>query len=431
MHRLINSCRICGNKHLTEILYLGDQFLASAFVKNNAVLSPEKIPLTVMLCNKEGNPNACGLVQLKETVQRNEMYGTYFYRSATNPMMRDALKEIVQALSERVHLKENDYVLDIGCNDGTLLSFYPESLYRVGIDPAQNIDRSYLNSSIQIVKDYFSKTAILSHNLKQTFKAISSIAMFYDLDDPNTFVADIKSILDPEGIWCIQLSYLPTTLKTLNFYDICHEHLLYYSLEVLEFLLKKHDLYIFDADLNDVNGGSLRVFVTHTTNSKSISENVSKIRAEEKVLHLDQLDIYKTFSNRIDHLKKVILNYLTNAKKKNFLVIGLGASTKGNVLLQAFHLTSTLLPAISERNPEKIGLYTLGTNIELISETQARALKPACMLVLIWFFKDELLKREKDYLEAGGKLLFPMPYPHMVTKDGEHALEEYEEYSAV
>jgi len=420
MYKNISECRICGDRELKEVLDLGEQFLSSSFVKSNDEVdefSKTRVPLTLLLCN------TCGLVQLRETVDRDLMYRSYFYRSETNPMMRDALQDVVKDIFARANFVSGDSVLDIGCNDGTMLTYYPDTLKRVGIDPAQNIDRSSLDASITVVEDYFSAEKTRAAG-GAPYKAISSIAMFYDLDDPNSFVSDIKSVLAPGGIWCVQLSYLATTIATLNFYDICHEHLLYYSLRTLNYLMERNGLKIVDASLNEVNGGSLRIFVVHADDPRQVSSALRKLQDTEMALGLSEMVTYERFGAEILRLKQTVVEFIRREREAGGLVIGLGASTKGNVLLQYFGITKDMVPAISERNPEKVGLRTLGTDIELISEEAARALQPSAMLVLIWFFKDELLKREAGYLERGGKLLFPMPYPHVVTQGGEQRLDQ-------
>ncbi len=426
-YKCIDRCRMCGSTDLTEVLSLGEQFLASSFVKSNKdnPLASMRFPLTLVLCDRLKNPKACGLLQLKETVKRDLLYRKYFYRSATNPMMHSALEEIARELMTRLKLEPGDAVLDIGCNDGTMLAFFPASLQRFGIDPAENIPAlEGLDPSIRILTDYFSKEAArkVSGGIKK-FKAVASIAMFYDLDDPHSFVRDVKALLDPEGIWCIQLSWLYDVIRNMNFFDICHEHLLYYSLHTLRTLLNLHDLEIIDASTNPVNGGSLRVFVKHKKAGLPISPNVQKILEEEAAFGLNEpADTFREFAKKISDLKKNILTYLRQEKERGGTVIGLGASTKGNVLLQYFGIDKDLLPYICDRNPEKTGLYTLGTDIEVISEEHMRELNPSCLLVLIWFFREELLKRERAYLEKGGKMLFPMPYPHLVSRDGETPL---------
>ena len=419
MYKNISKCRICGNEELKEVLNLGEQYLSSSFVKSNDLVdeaTKTRVPLTLLLCD------TCGLVQLRETVDRDLMYRSYFYRSGVNPMMRDALADVTRNIKAHSKLKDGDSILDIGCNDGTMLTYFPITMRRIGMDPAQNINRHALDSSITIIEDYFSAEKASAANSGGSFQSVSSVAMFYDLDDPNAFVSEVKSVLAPGGTWCVQLSYLATTMQTMNFYDICHEHLLYYSLRTLKFLMEKHGLKIIDASLNEVNGGSLRFFAVHADDSRAASPAFREIEKAEESLGLAEPVTYERFNASIQDLKRVTLAFIDAERKNGGLVVGLGASTKGNVLLQYFGITKEQLPVISDRYAEKVGLRTLGTDIRVVSEEEARDMKPSAMLVLIWFFKEELLKRERQYLDDGGKLFFPMPYPHVVTKDGEERL---------
>jgi hypothetical protein len=246
--------------------------------------------------------------------------------------------------------------------------------------------------------------------------------MLYGVEDLNGFAQSVKSMLTPDGIWVIQLSYVPELIKTLSFYDICHEHLYYFSLETLNYLLERNGLSIYDASTNDVNGGSLRVFVTHEESRGDKTIDFYRLFYEEKKMRLAEREVYHMFYRNICDLKEKVTDYIKKENEDGNLVIGLGGSTKGNVLLQFFDLNKELLPYISDRNPDKVGLRTLGTDFEIISEERAHDLDPSCMLVLIWFFKEELIQREHEYLRRGGKLLFPMPYAHIVTIDGEKAL---------
>ncbi len=420
-YKTIKKCRICGNPNLVTALDFGRRHIGCTPVKSNKnnKLAKIKIPLVVVLCDKRKNKSACGAVQLLKTVNGDLVYRKIFYRSATNPMMRDALKNVVEDCMKKVDLKKDDYVLDIGSNDGTLLTYYPSYAKRIGIDPTLNIDFSKLDPSIKTVIDYFSEKSALKASNGSHYKIISAIAMFYDLDDPLAFLSEVESSLAPDGIFCVQMSYLPTSLKTMNFYDVIHEHLLYYTLSVFNHLVKRSNLYIFDASFNDVNGGSIRVFLTHKSNARPVSPEVEKILKAESRQKLADLSTYKEFFKKIQKLKTVTRRVILNEIKKGGLMIGLGSSNKGNTLLEVFGIDKRLLPYIGDRNPEKFGLRTVGADIELISEEAARKMNPSCMLVLIWFFKEEVLKREREYLEKGGKLLFPMPYPYFVTKDGE------------
>lgn len=407
----IKECRVCHSLKLTCVVYIKPQFIASTFVKTNKdnPKSKIKIPLTLLLCKK------CGLAQLKETVRPDLLYESYFYRSNVSNTMNRDLRNVVDDAMSRVKLKPGDAVLDIGCNDGLMLTFFPESLKRVGIDPAKNIDWSHLPKSIAIVNDYFPSGKLKNYK----FKIITTTAMFYDLDDPNKGAEDIKKLLAKDGVLCIQVSYLYDTIRDMNFYDICHEHLEYYTLKTLMFLMKRNGMEVFDASTNAVNGGSIRILVAHKGAKKVQRESLEYLLLKEKVLHLEDPQTYAIFSKLIDMSAKRVREYI---KKQRGLVIGLGASTKGNVLLQLCKIDKNLLPYISERNPFKVGLRTLGTDMLLISEEEARKKNPACIFVIPWNFKAEIVEREKEYLEQKGRMLFIMPYPYVLDKNGEKRL---------
>tara|TARA_R100000008_G_scaffold86227_1_gene78455 strand:+ start:1587 stop:2870 length:1284 start_codon:yes stop_codon:yes gene_type:complete len=417
----IQRCRICGCSDLIEVIKIEEQHLSPTFVisNENNKLSDLKVTQTLLLCDKSKDENNCGLLQLKETVKPDLLYKQYFYRSAVSDTMRKDLKDVVSDVTSRVSCNPGEIVVDIGANDCTMLSYFPEDLRRVGVEPAENINWSHVNENIRIVNDYFSFDAVSSAIGEEKVKIFTSCAMFYDLDDPNSFVKDIKKCLDKDGVWCIQLSYLPLMLENINFYDICNEHLEYYSLQVLNTLMKRNGLKIVDASTNNVNGGSARVFIKHIDHPDQESQALRTLLEEEDKLDLYNPQTYVNFYDKIKDLRDRIKNSMLAELNKGEFVIGLGASTKGNMLLQLFGIDKQMLPYISERNPDKVGLKTLGTDIELISEEHARSLNPSCMLVLPWYFKDEIVEREKEYIQSGGKLLFPMPYPHLVTKDGE------------
>jgi hypothetical protein len=417
----IQRCRICGCSDLIEVIKIEEQHLSPTFVTSNEnnKLADLKVTQTLLLCDKSKDENNCGLLQLKETVKPDLLYKQYFYRSAVSDTMRKDLYDVVKDVTPRVDLNDGDVVVDIGANDCTMLSYFNSNLRRIGVEPAENINWDHVDDSITIVNDYFSFDALDPTIGEDKVKIFTSCAMFYDLDDPNSFVADIKNCLASDGVWCIQLSYLPLMLENINFYDICNEHLEYYSLHVLNNLMNRNGLKIVDASTNHVNGGSARVFIRHAEYDQPESENLLQLYSDEIDLDLYNPQTYIDFYDKIKDLRDRIKNSMLSELEKGEFVIGLGASTKGNMLLQLFGIDKEMLPYISERNPDKVGLKTLGTDIELISEEHARSLNPSCMLVLPWYFKDEIVEREKEYISSGGKLLFPMPYPHLVTKDGE------------
>lgn len=407
----ISQCRVCQSTKITPVVHIKPQYIASTFVKTNTN-NPKakiKIPMTLLLCSN------CGLAQLKETVNPDLLYTNYFYRSNISNTMNRDLHDVVKESMSRVKLRDGDCVLDIGCNDGLMLTFYPDNLNCVGIDPAKNIDWSHLDKSIKIVNDYFPSKQLEG----KKFKIITSTAMFYDLDNPNESTQQLKILLDKGGIVCIQVSYLYDTIRDMNFYDICHEHLEYYSLKTLSYLLEKNGLSVFDASTNAVNGGSLRVYAAHKEEKRQKSDNLKHLFLKEKVLLLENPETYDTFSKLIDISAQKVKKYI---KEQKGLVIGLGASTKGNVLLQICGIDKRILPYISERNPIKFNMRTLGTDIELISEEEARKKNPSCIFVIPWNFKNEIVNREQEYLKRGGKMLFIMPYPYVLDKNGETKL---------
>ena len=418
-YTVINKCRICSNNSVNEILKLEPQYIATTFVTDNEnnPMAKIKIPLTLILCKK------CGLVQLKETVRPDLLYKNYFYRTAINETMKRDLQDVVNYAVENVKTESNDVVVDIGANDCTMVSMYPDHLKRFGIEPATNIDWSNVSESITVVNDYFSKDIVLKATNYKKAKIISATAMFYDFDDPNVVTKDIKDILHEDGVCVIQVSYLLDTIRDMNFYDVVHEHLEYYSLKSINYLMERNGLKVIDATTNFVNGGSLRVLVTHKDSRRPKSKRYQEILDEEEKWNLEELDTYVQYEQKIKDIIKKSREFIVNEIENGGTVIGLGASTKGNVLLQICRIGKDLLPYISDRNKEKVGLRTLGTDIEIISEEKARKINPSAMLVIPWNFKEEILSREQNFIQNGGKMLFLMPKPYIVDNNGEYYLE--------
>lgn len=410
----IAECRVCQSQQLTPVVKFDPQFIASTFVETNEdnPISKIKIPLTLLLCQ------GCGLAQLEETVLPDLLYKSYFYRSGVTETMKRDLGDVVANVLTEIKTFPGDLVLDIGCNDGLMLSLFPPELKRVGIDAAENIDWAHLDDSIEIINDYFPSGRLTGRK----FKAITSTAMFYDFDDPNQATRNMAELLDEDGVICIQVSYLYDTIRDMNFYDICHEHLEYYSLKTLSHLMDRNGLEVFDASVNAVNGGTLRVLIAHKAAKRERSNNFESLLLREKVLRLESEDTYDTFSRLIELNASRVKGYVQDQVEQGKLIIGLGASTKGNVLLQVCGIGKDLLPYISERSPLKVGLRTMGSDIELISEQAARDLNPEVMFVIPWNFKTEIVARERGYLDSGGRLLFIMPYPHFIDKTGETRL---------
>jgi len=418
--KIINECRICGSKDLSPVLSLGDQYLPGYSPKENDP-SPisERFPLEIIRCDVEKNHNGCGLVQLRHSVNPEYMYKRYYYRSGINQTMTENLREIVEQAKAKVTLENNDYVIDIGCNDGTLLKNYQNlGLKAIGFDPAKNMLQFSQESGAEIIVDYFNYESFFSRYGNSKAKIITSIAMFYDLENPNIFVENISKILHPEGIWILELSYLPSMLTQNAFDTIVHEHLEYYHLSVIEYLLRKFNLKLVDVFLNDVNGGSFRLFVKHDDQpiNQESQKRIDELREYEKKMELNTNHPYIEFFNRCNDEKNKTMNFLKAEKQKGKSIIAYGASTKGNTLLQFYGIDNKLIEFVADRNPDKWGRITVGTNLKIISEEEARTHKPDYFLILPWHFISEFIQREEDFLNHGGKFLVPLPNFKIINK---------------
>ncbi|MBI2613671.1 MAG: class I SAM-dependent methyltransferase [Candidatus Levybacteria bacterium] len=396
----IKKCRSCFSGKLINILSLGEQYLSDF---SEGKLMPSKSPLDLMLCRN------CNLVQLKHTVYPSLLYTErYGYKSGINNTMKEELQKIVISVLKKINNNEEITALDIGANDGTLLSYYPKNVFKIAFEPIEKFAKESKMHANVVINDFFDSN-IYMHKLKrQKANIITAISCFYDIDKPNDFIEGIKKILQKDGVFVIQQNYLVGMIINNAFDNIVHEHLEYYSILSLENLLSRHGLEIFHVEESSINGGSFITFVAHK-NSRSIQESVFRWRENEKALKLDRVKIYKDFARRVNKNKKDLYLLIEKLDKEGKNVYVYGASTRGNTLLQFYQLNNSLIKAAVERNPEKWGKNISSVGIPIISEEQARKQKPDYMLVLPWFFKEEFLEREKRYLESGGHFIFPLP----------------------
>jgi len=408
------SCRVCGSTSLTPVISLGDQALASAFVLDGSSgpLPDRKVPLELIRCDPGLDENACGLVQLRHSYPKELIYSDYWYESGVNQTMRNALAEIMAQAARYAPLRKGDIVIDVGCNDGTMLRSAPvEGLDRIGFDPAVNLakpDEPFLR-----VTDFFSAEAFRRlRGADARAKLVTSIAMFYDLEDPAAFVCEVAAVLDQEGLWIVQFADLPGMLLTNMYDNICHEHLLYLHLAPFEKILRAAGLRLVDLEMNMINGSSYRLFIRHDRGPPPTAEGAARIQARrvaEFNMRLDQSIIYDRFSEAVVSNRYALRYLLHFLKKEGKLVVGYGASTKGNVILQYCDIQPDLLPCLADRNPRKHGARTLGTDIPIVSEDEARAMKPDYFLILPYHFLPEMLEREKLFLGRGGRFIVPVP----------------------
>jgi hypothetical protein len=405
MYSQVKACRICGNQNLVCILDLGNQTLTGVFPK---IPDPGLItsgPLRLVKC--VGN-NVCGLVQLEHSYDLGEMYGlNYGYRSGLNQSMVNHLRNKVDRIMKRVKLEKGDLIIDIGSNDSTTLKFYPDrGLNLVGIDPTGIKFSSYYPKHIELIPDFFSAQLIKNKYPKKKAKIVTSFSMFYDLEDPVDFMIQVHEILDDDGVWVFEQSYMPTMLETNSFDTVCHEHLEFYALKQIKWMTDLVGFDIVDVEFNDINGGSFSVAVSKNKANSVISPLVQKILEQEVELGLDTLAPYEAFALRTQKAKEDLLKFIEEIHEGGKTIVALGASTKGNVLLQYCELSKEKIPHVGEVNVEKFGCFTPGTWIPIVSEESVLASSPDYLLILPWHFKNFFTSNPNF---AKHKLVFPLP----------------------
>ena len=400
----IKECRICKKKKFLSLFTLGNLSFTGKFAKNFKSSIPKK-NVSLVICE------SCKLVQLDQNFSPKYLYGKdYGYRTGINQTMTNHVKMIVKEAKKISRIKKGDYVLDIASNDGTLLNFYSKNLIRVVIDHIINKFLPYYKNINFKINDFFNLKALQKKKIDKKFKVISALSMFYDLKDPNSFLIDIKKILHKDGVFILEHADLLSIIRNCLFDTICHEHLEYYSTNVIINLMKKNSLRVFDIKRNNINGGSCRYFICHKyAKFKKNSKKISLIINTEKKYELHKTKSFIKFFKRINIIKQKTNKKISHLLSKGKKIHGYGASTKGNVLLQYFGITNKEIPFIAERNDKKYNHYTPGTKIKIISESLSRKMKPDYYLVLPWHFKKEILQRENKLRKKGTKFIFPLP----------------------
>ena len=408
----IRACRVCESTELRTLLELGDQALTGVFPRSaDAVVT--KGPLDMVKCSA---PGACGLVQLRHSYPPAEMYGTnYGYRSSLNQTMVAHLGDKVKALLGRRPLAAGDVVLDIGSNDGTTLSFYPETATLIGMDPTIAKFAKYYRPHIHKVADFFNADAFMKVSGGKRAKIVTSIAMFYDLERPIDFMRGVHEILSDDGIWHFEQSYMPSMLAARAYDAICHEHIEYYALEQIIWMADRVGFSIVDVTLNDANAGSFAVTAVRASRpgAQKHVPAVLDMLEKEKAARLSQIDPFVRF---VKAHKTDLHDRLRDLKSAGKRVFGMGASTKGNVILQYCGIGPDLLPCIAEVNEDKFGCFTPGTHIPIVSEADALVEKPDVMLILPWHFRDNLVRRYSHWFGRGISMLFPLPTIEIVSQ---------------
>ena len=400
------SCKNCKSRSLKKIIHIGKQPISSHFYKKK-MKNLRNYSLDLYICKK------CELIQFKTLPKLDYMYGlNYGYRTSLSPLMINHMKKKYLSLKKDLSKKDCN-ILDIGCNDGTFLNFFQsfKNLNLYGIDPSAEKFKKYHSKKINLIVDYFKKEKIEKKYNNINFELITSFAMFYDIEDPNSFCKDINNLLSKNGKWVLELSYFPSLLKNLTYDQICHEHVTYYTLKTFENVIKKNGLKILDFNFNDINGGSIEI--TCAKKNSKYKAKIKKINNQKKIEEQINDKSFVNFNKRVDNIKK-ILNLFLEKNKNN--VIGYGASTKGNIVLNHCKIDEKKLKYICDANPYKFNRYTPGSNIKIISKQKMRKMKPKYLLVLIWSFRKEVINQEKNFLLNGGKLVFHLPMLHIVDR---------------
>lgn len=405
MFKTILNCRVCGGTQLTTLMNLGNQALTGVFPKSRSETVTSG-PVELVKCS---TTDGCGLVQLKQSYDLGEMYGlNYGYRSGLNASMVQHLQSKVQSILRSGVLDAGDLVIDVGSNDGTTLLAYPQDQYQlVGVDPTGVKFASYYPPEITLITDFFTSELIFQKLAGKKAKVITSFSMFYDLEDPVSFAREIEGTLTDDGVWIFEQSYLPAMLRTNSFDTICHEHLEFYALKQINWIAAKAGLKVLDVEFNDVNGGSFSIIAAKLSSTRAMNSGwLSKILEDEDALELDSSAAFDSFKIRVEEARVALISFLEEAKRNGEVVCGLGASTKGNVLLQYFEIDGSLVREIGEVNEDKFGSFTPGTLIPLVPEQQVLASDPDYILILPWHFRSffEFLPSMK-----GRNLVFPLP----------------------
>lgn len=405
----ITSCRLCGSSRLETVLHLGNQKLTGVFPRSvdDDLISG---PLELVRCVPDGDLS-CGLLQLRHSYPQAAMYGeNYGYRSGLNNSMVRHLEGKTKRLLNLVNPSEGSLLVDIGSNDGTLLNSYPKNFRRTGIDPVAKKFLRFYDPLIEVVPDFFSADSWNMNLGEIKASIITSVAMFYDLERPLEFVEEIAAHLAPEGVWHFEQSYMPLMLKNMAYDTICHEHIEYYALRQIYWALRKCSLKIIALDPSDVNGGSLAVTAA-LSNSRypEATEMIKSLLDQEKSQGLEGMAPFFEFRDNVFRHKDAIKSKIQVLKNSGLKVFGYGASTKGNVILQFCEFTKEDIAMIGEVNPDKFGASTPGTHIPIVSEKVMHNKKPDILLVLPWHFRESIIARERDFIQRGGRLLFPLP----------------------
>ena len=403
--QLAASCILCRDAKVEEFLDLGATALANQFLRADEIDGTEaKYPLRVGFCH------GCGHVQLTESVPPGAMFDNYLYISSASDTLKDHLWDLSDILVRRYGLGAEDLVIDIGCNDGTLLKgFQRHGVRLLGVDPARNLaaftDGSGIERYTKLFTTATAKEVVAKWGHASLITATNTFPHIQKLDD---FIEGLKIALKPGGAFVIEMHYLLDMIEQVAFDTIYHEHVSYWALGPMKRLFEAHGMDVVDAERVPLHHGQLRVHVQRQGEG-TVQPGVEKILAAEKAAGLGQFSTYQRFAERAQRIKRDLHQKLAGLAHKGERVAGYGAPAKGNTLLGFLEIGPELLPYIVDRSPLKQGLYTPGTHIPVVPPERLLADQPDYVLLLAWNFVDEIVEQQAEYRKRGGRFMVPVP----------------------
>lgn len=402
-------CRACQRKTLNLFLSLGQMPLVNRFIEPEALSCDEKrYPLDVAFCHN------CGMVQLADVVPPTEMFSDYLYFTGASEPMRQHFLSMVTEILESVGASEGDLVVDVGSNDGTLLSQYPGWVRRLGIEPSSNLAQEAERHGITTMCDFLNVAAAnRAVELHGNATIVTATNVFAHVDDIRGFLDAAQVLLGGSGALVIEVPYLLDMLTNVEFDTIYHEHLSYFAVRPLLGVFESQGFEVTSVKRIPVHGGSLRIYVRPSRNPQH-SPIAKEFVSAELEAGLGTNAPYRRFATNVAAIRSRLCELVISLKDSGEAVAAYGAPAKGNTLLNYCGITADMIDYVTDTTPAKQGRYTPGTRIPVVHPSALVERTPDYALLLAWNYKDSILKKETEYRKNGGKFIVPIPYPTIV-----------------
>jgi C-methyltransferase len=405
------SCRICGSPEHDLVLDFGPVALADSFlVSADEVAREQRYPLTLVLCQK------CLHLQIKEVLDPRLLFSEYVWETGIPASIQKYCQELADAVLQRVTpaIASRPTVVEIASNDGTMLKELKSRGWDVvGVDPAQNIAQKANAAGIPTVPDFFcervARDVLARHGQRDLCIARNVLAHVADL---HGLVTGIRLLLKPAGTAVIEVPHLLTTYRELQYDQVFHEHIGYHSLDSIVRLFAMHELQVVDVEHPWIHGGSLRVYAAHAAADRKPTPAVAAALAEEKAAGILDRAGWQKFGERVQTQKRLLRAELESLRAAGKMVVGYGASGKGQSMIQFCQLDQQLVRYVADKSTMKIGKLAPGSHIPIVSPEQMRADPVDVVLLFAWNFAREILEQEKALRQRGVQFLHPIPEPH-------------------